>query len=338
MSFLRPLVLGLSFGLCAFTIWATPGQAQRQTWLFDARPYFDPLRADTRAPQISVLLGGSDEFEFQSQPGHKFVWDISLGSEIPIFGFETAPSGEGELPEGDWGIGIWLPIHFHMIENLADSTRPIINTDYRFSGVVKGTYRKSSRSSFGVRLGYGHESTHLGDEFSLAGRERFAEFRRINVSYEGWDFRLGYRRMLDETALFGISELHIQATGFYPSSPSYYTGDLRETGGQLITESKRKFEWGLGGQLVSDQAWRPWISLDARPRIAYDYDRPSEDVAEGLEWSFNLLLGVRTTDTDYPDRGIVELYARLYHGLNPHGQFRNQRNYTAFGIGMLVHP
>ncbi len=313
-------------------------EAQKTKWLFDQRAYFDPLRADPRAAQISVLFAGSDEFEFQAQPGRKLVWDISLGSEIPLFGIESEPSAEDELTEGGWGIGLWLPIHWHMIENLADTTRPIINTDYRFSLLGKATYRKSPISSWALRLGFGHESTHLGDEFSLAARERFPNFRRINVSYEGWDLGVGYRRMLSEMPLFGISEATFQLSGYYPHSPSYYTGDLRETGGQVITESNRKFEWGLGAQIVPEGRWRPWISVEGGPRILYDYDRASADIAEELRWSFNLMVGVRTSDAEYPDHGPVELYARLYRGVNPNGQFRNQPDYMIFGAGILIHP
>ena len=31
---------------------------------------------------------------------------------------------------------------------------------------------------------------------------------------------------------------------------------------------------------------------------------------------------------------VKDIYLRVYHGVNPHGQLRNQRDYTTFGIGV----
>lgn len=35
------------------------------------------------------------------------------------------------------GLGVWLPIAFHMAEDFKDESNPIVDTDYRFGVMLK---------------------------------------------------------------------------------------------------------------------------------------------------------------------------------------------------------
>ena len=72
---------------------------------------------------------------------------------------------------GAIGIGFWLPLSFHIIEDLSkDPSRPIL-----------------------LKLEGGHESTHVGDEFTISAIERYPDtFQRVNVSYEYYDLALSF--------------------------------------------------------------------------------------------------------------------------------------------------
>lgn len=314
-------------------------RAEGQFWAFHARRYFDPLRAEVRAAQPTVLFPArSSQVEFSPNTSQWFVgWDITTGLEIPLIGWESQPTRTGDFTRGNWGVGLWLPISFHMIEDVFDSdnSSPIVNTDYRFAAILKAQWQAWTRSSLQARVSVGHESTHLGDEFSLlAVQSPASQFRRVNVSYEALEYGVSFQHMLPIKVL-GEAELLLRHTGVYPVNAGYYAAELRETGGGTVTPPSRKYQWGFGAQLVPDESWRPWISVELRNRIVYGYDRPSTQ-DEDTKLSVNVLVGTRTANFDFTSHFSVELYFRYYHGVNPAGQFRNDRQYTIYGTGLLV--
>lgn len=325
--------------LLAAALDPTAAEAQSRWWAFDTRRYFDPLRAGVRAAQTSVLFPAvSDPVEFAPDRSDFLAWDISLGTEIPILGRESAPA-VGPMPRGGWGVGLWLPISFHMIENLSDeeSSRPIVNTDYRFSAMLKVVWQGWRTTALQGRLSLGHESTHLGDEFSILAVRRSPEtFRRVNVSHEDVAYGVGVRHLLEEVPWLGQTELLVRHTGVYPINPGYYSPELSEVQIDSVTAPHRKYQWGVGAQAVPEEAWRPWISLELRNRIVYGYDRPTAHLPEETKLSMNLLVGTRTETFATGPAASFELYARLYHGVNPAGQFRNDPSYTLYGAGIMV--
>src|ERR1700688_1049297 len=112
----------LLFAACQF------GYAQT-TWFLQNRGYYDPVLAEPRAAQTQVLFPGvASSFPYAVNPGQGVVWDISVGKEIPVLGFETnqsqSPNG---VPAGSFGVGLWFPLSFHMIEDLGkDPSNPIL--------------------------------------------------------------------------------------------------------------------------------------------------------------------------------------------------------------------
>ena len=129
------------------------GQDQPGMWTFSNRPYFDPLHADPRAAQTQVLFPAvSTGFPFAVKSGRHMAWDVNLGKEFPILGWETRRIEDVDgVGPGQFGIGVWFPLSFHIVEDMGkDPSNPILNTDYRFGGMVKGQFglwgRRARRS------------------------------------------------------------------------------------------------------------------------------------------------------------------------------------------------
>ena len=314
-----------------------------RSWTLQNREYFDPLYAEPRAANVNVVFPAwADPFHYGAEGGDlgRRVWDISLGKEIPIYGCEHGDARRRPLEPGEWGIGAWLPISFHMIEDLADSSAPIINTDYRFSGVVKAQLALTRYRWVGLRwVVFGHESTHLGDEFSLGARRRNADFERINVSYEYWDLAGAYEQH------FTASRVRATAGSVVLWHPSrgWYSFDPAETNGRTIPRSSNIAEPYLGVEWTRTKPLAPplldlapYVSIDLRNRTVYDYNKTDAAAAEDREWSLNMMVGLKRPEKFYLERGVPSLFIQFYHGVNPHGQFREQRNWSMIGAGLHV--
>ncbi|MFN2397752.1 MAG: DUF1207 domain-containing protein [Gemmatimonadaceae bacterium] len=325
---------------------ATPALAQNAAvgswWFFSARRYYDPLIAEPRAAQLQALaLAFSKDVPFLQEPGdNRRVWDIDLGAEFPILGFERGGQTAGTLGKHGFGAGVWLTVDFHMLEDLKDPSAPILNTDYRFSFLMlKGQYALSDASRVGLRAQMGHESTHLGDEYSLAARRLFSAFERINVSYEWIDLGMSYDSDNDRLESW---TLRGGAISTLPFGDTYYKGDTLETAGRTITESVNSVEPYLGVQYRRERiallrGWGVFVSLDARLRTVYDYHKASAAAAEDRQPSLNVLAGIVPRSAGrVGELGVVSPYIRYYSGVNPHGQFRNDRDYRLFGIGIRL--
>ena len=149
--------------------------------------YYEPLLAEPRPARMMLLIPAwSKEFPHSQDPGNRFAWQISLGEELPIV---TASNqvADGPLSVGRWGVGLWIPVSFHVIEDFKDTSNPIVDTDYRFGFMVK-FQRQFEKVGLGIRfVPWNHESTHLGDEYTILA-SRDPAFERINVSYENWEY------------------------------------------------------------------------------------------------------------------------------------------------------
>ena len=125
---------------------------------------------------------------------------------------------------------MWIPIDFHMIQDLKDRSVPIVNNDYRYGVMFKAQYALAATRWLSARLHVGHESTHLGDDYSIVGERKFpTTFERINVSWEYADLGLLYERVDGET----FSSLRAGVTANLRGS--YY-----DTGPDSITVSAKR--------------------------------------------------------------------------------------------------
>jgi hypothetical protein len=326
----------------------SPGHAE--IWVLRDRPYFDPVVADPRAAMVKVLFPAwSKSFPFAQHPGDfRLVWDISVGKEIPIVGYESHLNKAGALVPGSFGVGLWFPIGFHLIEDFKDDSAPPVDTDYRFAPIgLKAQYAfaqmpVSAAWRLGLRFFGGHESTHLGDEFTIHARTLYpTTFERINVSYQWADVTLGLER--DGTGLQAVWSWKLQAGTtivlFSGKDESYYSTDPVETGGAVVPLSHNRTEPYLSFEVQRMPtllpSWGLFLAADARLRNVYNYDKVDAAQPEDRQPSFNVMLGTRPA---YPDWTAPDFYVRGYYGVNPAGQFRNQRDYWLFGVGFLFHP
>jgi hypothetical protein len=161
----------------------------------------------------------------------------------------------------------------------------------------------------------------VGDEFVLNALGARGSFERVNVSYEYREYGVSY-----DSAAFTIRH-----GGQTLVSDSYYKPDVLTPG---ITASQRSYVPSFGGEYR--RAWGSgtgFASLDARHDIVYDYHRPTPDTPERQQWSYNLAAGYRPEQSE-SWIAVREMYVRVYYGVNPNGQFRNQANYFTTGFGI----
>jgi len=330
-------VASLSAAAAAVLLVCTPATAQ--FWTFESRSYFEPLKAGVREAQVSAVVGMGNRVAFTLEPDDpRLMWDIDVGAEMPLFGWESRASVDERMPPGAIGIGLWFPIDFHLLEDFADDSAPILNTDYRFGLSAKLQYGLESESWLGIRAFVGHESTHLGDEFSIVGQRTYPDqFERINVSWEYLDLSAQLERFVDETLVKGRAGI----TTALPFGDSYYStdaGSITESPLGEVVPSSSSTDPYLGLELEREEVfgrWSVYLSNEVRWRSIYDYHRASPDAHEDRQLSYNGILGVRESGSASAI-GRVSPFLRLYHGVNPHGQFRNQRDFTFYGFGLRL--
>jgi len=315
-------------------LWPLPALAETKWWSFEDRRYYEPLIAGVREPHLSALaLAAGKPIEFEvSDDDPRMIWDIDVGGELPIVGWESADSDHGRVPPHTVGFGLWVPIDFHMIEDLSDPSGPVVNNDYRFGGMLKVQYGLARQQWLAARLHFGHESTHLGDEFSIVGQRRFrTTFERINVSWEYVDAGVLYERV-DGTrfsSLRGGVTANVKA--------SYYAtdaGSITQSARGPVTPSKNRLDPYFGSDVRWEEAigrWDLYLSGELRWRTVYDYHKRRPDAAEDRQASVNLIAGIKLNGINK-----ASPFLRYYRGVNPHGQFRNQKNYSELGLGVRL--
>jgi len=331
---------------CSLLFSSSSRAEDQKWWTFEDRPYYPPLIAGVREPQVSALaLAWADRMSFMvSDQSPRRVWDIDLGAELPLFGRDSRSDFNGVSPPGAVGFGIWIPIDFHMIEDFVDNSAPIVNTDYRFGLMAKLRRSLGDDKAWAVRAFVGHESTHLGDEFSIVGQRRFPrEFERIDVSWEFLDLGALYEWRVGEKAAWNVRG---GATMTLPFGDTYYStdpGSITQSPRGRVTESKKwvdpyaGLEVNFEGLIPSKGSvgYDLYLSSELRWRTVYDYHKARPDAAEDRQASLNLILGVKKNGSG-KGIGRASPFIRFYNGVNPHGQFRNQKDYTELGIGLRL--
>jgi Protein of unknown function (DUF1207) len=324
--------------LLAFPLLADAGVPH--WWSFENHPYYDPLIAGVREPHISAMFPGSaTRMSFMvNDDSPRMVWDIDVGAELPLFGRESTAS-PGNVAAGEWGIGLWFPIDFHMIEDFVDDSGPIVNTDYRFGGMIKFRYGLGGDRSVAARVHIGHESTHLGDEFSIVGKRTFPrEFERINVSWEYLDVG-GMYEFSSGPRLWNVRG---GVTTTLPFNDSYYQtgpGTITESALGSVTESSNWFDPYLGVEVLREgfrDKYDLYASTELRWRSVYDYHKADPNAAEERQASVNVIVGVKKVGAGRGGIGRASPFLRFYRGVNPHGQFRNQKDFTEIGFGIRL--
>ena len=265
-------------------------------------------------------------------------------------GVETQAPSPVHMAKGRWGVGLWTPVSFHMVEDFKDESAPIVDTDYRFGAMLKAEYGLNDNMSLNVRfVPWAHESTHLGDEYTILA-SRSPSFERVNVSYEYWSYglSLGYRfptssitatvppRFLDGSGQLTVRHVGMSLWG----EDGYYSNHLLGDETPTLTPSTKNYEPSFGAELRlpvrsgsgSSEA-RQWLfSLDLRHRLQYDYHQDPIGSDE-RRWSWAATAGRATQEGN--SRVLSQYFLYLYRGVNPYGQLRSQGDYWSAGLGWI---
>ena len=304
---------------------------------FATRAWYQPLIAEPRGGQTQFYVWGqSKSFPYMTGGSHINVWEVNVGKELPLAAFEKGAIDGSLLDCRGWGFGAWVPGSFHMIANSGEDSAPILNQDYRLAIAGKIARAVTSHDLISAKVQFGHESTHLGDEFVVQAIEQYGDaFQRVNVSFEylevgvNWDRFFGADRQ--HSISFRGSAVKALALG---GAAGWYSP--QGSNGQYIYPSTVNFEPGLGLEYLphGSHGWRPLVSYDGRLRTVYDYQKTSADQREDRQFSSSLVVGVR--QMKWSPKGMPDFIGRAYYGVNPHGQFRSQSNFWMFAFGLLL--
>lgn len=326
-AFGRILVFAVTLGASPMPVLA---QDQPEMWALADRQYYEPLLAEQRAARTFIVLPGwSKEFPHSEEPGSRFAWQVTLGRELPIVGWQSDSSGIGK---GQWGIGLWTPVAFHMIEDFKDESAPIVDTDYRFGSMIKFEYGLSEASRLQLRyVPWAHESTHLGDEYTIIA-SRAPGFERVNVSYEYQEYGISYLKDFGSSSTLTLRHGGIILHG----DDGYYSNHLLGSDEPTLTPSGKNYEPSFGAEYrfpMASGSGRQFIaSLDLRNRLKYEFHRaPGEE--EQRHWTTTIAVGRSVAANN---RTLLKSYfAYFTHGVNPYGQLREQHPYWSGGVGWV---
>jgi hypothetical protein len=370
-------------------------------WVLEARGYSNSFPADIRGDNIKIGIpyatlfkayeygdpAGSRKFGTQNET--RSGSDVSLGKEIGLIGFESGlavPSdrqtGVCALPEGPWrtdiqtrlrdgfpgasfcGVGLWAFLSWHMLWDLLAPSAPIVNNDYRFGAALKGMWQPLDWLAVRGNFKGGHESSHLGDELTLAN-EANPDFMRVNMSYLFWDASLGLSFSLGNNSsakVKRLSSLLLAAplalrhwlnfsdpgdrvtvdikVGTVILNDSnhqgYYQYALSETQDHTLRLSKDTNETYIQGNVTEARnGSKMFASAELRRRLVFRYLPPEDTSPEKHEYSANIMIGVKDMRDPLVSQ-LASIYVRYYRGVNPNGQFRNQQKFWLLGLGMSV--
>lgn len=297
----------------------TFAQKEKNSSAFTNRQFYKPFVSEISSTLNNLSIGktysnGLDGVDYKKA----IVNEVHLGMDLPILYVEKS--------NFDWAIS--FPVSIHMVwAPFEENTSPIINNDYRFGLSFTGSTQLDNEYiknlSFKITP-FAHESTHLGDEITIFGVQNDEDFFRVNVSYEYYELGLTLNdpELLDENTL----SCRVGFMGLLRPKVGYYTLFDHEIGNNTLYTSQRWAEYYLQlnykkttGFLTNDR-WRPNLSIEFRNRIKYDY---MVDAKEDRVWCINAYVGYDYVPKKANTIKTVGHYIRHYNGINPHGQLRN---------------
>jgi hypothetical protein len=329
---------GLSFPIAVamVVVAMVPNRAASQPaldfWSFRDLPYYEPLTAEPGAARMELTIPAwAKEFPHSEEPGTRFAWQITLGRELPIVGLRSEKL-DGRASKGEWGLGLWTPVSFHVIEDFKDESAPIVDTDYRFGTMVKFQYGIKDDLWLGVKfVPWAHESTHLGDEYVIIA-QRDRAFKRINPSFEYYEYGISIEKV------FGADRLQLIARHGGINlwgEDGYYSDRLLGEEERTLTPSEKNYEPSFGVEARGRQiaSRHVFASVDARHKLVYAFDRAPGETEE-KQWSMKVAAGLAAPEGT---RGIPlkAVYLHYYRGVNPYGQLRTQKNFWTVGVGWI---
>ena len=322
----------LSTILLAHSLAATWGQ-DSEHYFFKGSHILKPFLSEIRSTAIKAelaWLNKLDENYYISDYASRPFIEVHLGTELPLYylqnkNFKFSTSGY---------IGNIL-----LIDMFEQSTAPVINTDYFFGlkvAALKYTGNPYIRN-IGLKLvPLFHESTHLGDEFSIHGYHDLPAFRRVNVSYEAWEIAAVIND--PDTIKSNLLSAKVGLHGLWNPAKGYYSTDSLETKNNMAGPSEKNYEYYIQVNLqrtkgfLCSEKWMNVISIEASNRLKFSYD---EAIPEKRNWNANLYIGWQYI-SEKSGRNLG-FFFRYYAGIIPNGQFRNTGAYRYAGLSLVYH-
>jgi hypothetical protein len=179
---------------------------------------------------------------------------------------------------------------------------------------------------------WNHESTHLGDEYTILAIQD-PSFERVNVSYEYWEYGLS----IEGGGLLAENDSWtVRHGGLAPwNDDGYYSTHLLGSDEATLTPSARNFEPSVG----FEYRWPEWrsrqvyVSADARNKLIYNYHQTPQN-PEQRQWSLNLQVG-RAVPAGTSGTPLKQYFVQVYRGVNPYGQLRSQKDHWSVGVGWV---
>ncbi len=313
-----------------------------------------PFLADMSSTITSAGFGvNSNNKEYDISPDvvedHKPTVVTNLGVSIPVYTYN--------FKEDRFGLAISMPIHFQTwIDIFEPTTAPVLNTDYNFAFIeFKFIQRFQHKwfNNYSVKfIPFYHQSTHIGDELTIARIQDGIPLTRVNVSYNYWELSFWLNEA--ERRHGKNHSLRLGFLGLLKPNDGWYSIRQQEAQGgdtRVVVEANRSYEFYIqyqlqtGKWLLSNDRWQNVFSAELRNRANYDYPAYMynensdawESVIEhkyGGRWGLNMYYGWRLIPdiTPYNSLGFG---VQAYYGVNPHGQFRNLPDYWYVGATLV---
>ena len=313
----------------------------RRFYTFDDFQYFKPPIADIRTPRTTARLYRDEPLPFTAgaagvdSTSTSVFFDGSFGETFPFMGWNLEP-GDITNCMSAAGLVTYFQASAHTLVDLSQNSNPVVNTDYRVGFGLSGRPLRAFRP-LAFKLQAFHESTHLGDEYTLNAAEVPA-FRRYNVSYEALE------------ALLALDYFDHGGGFWTPAYVRVYGGGRRLTSGfDLFSPWKREFEeyvtldtFGpdpllaasqyeiqLGGELFI-RSWEAdhqshghfWKWQYIMGAVDLSRSNLLDPVNPKTVWSTHAMVGVVWGEY-FQAKGSNQLAIDWYRGVNPHGQFRD---------------
>lgn len=320
--------------LLALSMSAIKGQDSEHYFFKDShilKPFLSEIRSTTIKVELARLNKLDENYYLSDYTSRPFI-EVHLGTELPVYYLVNRQKDFKFSVSGYLG-------NILLIDMFEKNTAPVINTDYFFglkTAAIKYIDNQYIRNIGLILVPVFHESTHLGDEFSIHGYHDLPGFRRVNVSYEAWEIAAVIND--PDTINSNLFSAKLGFQGLWNTSKGYYTTDSLETKNVMAPPSEKNYEYYVQlnlhrtrGFLCSDR-WMNILSVEARNRLKFSYDEAME---EKRAWNINLYLGWKYIAEKSGHN--VGFFLRYYAGIIPNGQFRNTGGYRYAGLSIVYH-
>ncbi len=293
------------------------------------KPFLSEIRSTIVKGELAYINKLDNNYYINDYTRRPFI-EVHMGAELPFF-FLVDPEKKFKFSASGY-IGNIL-----LIDMFEEITSPIINIDYFFglqTGIIKYVDNELIRN-VGLKLvPIFHESTHIGDEFSLHGYNDIPGFKRVNISYEAWEIAAVIND--PDTIKTNLFSAKIGFHRLWNSTKGYYTTDSLETKKVMAPASHKNYEYYVQFNLqrtygfLCSERWMQVTSFEANNRLRFSYDF---NVPEKRTWNFNAYIGWKYISKN-ADRNIG-FFMRYYNGIIPNGQFRNTGGYQYIALSII---